>query len=348
MNKNRETLMKFISAQNQKVQDDISKQGYKDNSPYRNNPFNIIQGTPQGTSITMDGVSKRLYATDGQTSKILEPDSGTHFFSGPEVKEIALAKYGGLLNKTITCSNCGWEWKAADGGSDVMDCHKCGGKGLIKAQEGLTTTIKKNVEEEGLEYLNKVKDWYNSYTNSPRYKENLIKSGYEDPQAIIDRRLLNISNTGFRHDENRLGTYYNNIANRIHYSPIKDQINFPGDDIDTTLAHEFGHSSVDIGDRFLQALKVNYNKYDFDQLIKRKRKKIKYAAGAHENYADQKAIQYEAEKQGLYKAGYDEFTEEILDKLKDSGIKQRALKHYSKEDLIWLLNNIAQVDPGNT
>jgi len=344
MNKNRETLMKFISAQNQKVQDDISKQGYKDNSPYRNNPFNIIQGTPQGTSITMDDVSKRLYATDGQTSKILEPNSGTHFFSGPEVKEIALAKYGGLLNKTITCSNCGWEWKAADGGSDVMDCHKCGGKGLIKAQEGLTTTIKKNVEEEGLEYFNKVKDWYNSYTNSPGYLENLKKSGYKDPQAIIDRRLANISNTGFRHDENRLGTYYNNRANRIHYSPIKDQINFPGDDIDTTLAHEVGHSSVDIADGFLQGFKPNYNKYDFDQLIKRKRKKIKYAADADENYADQKAIQYEAEKQGLYKAGYDEFTEEIFDKLKDSGFKERALKHYSKEDLIWLLNNIAQND----
>jgi hypothetical protein len=344
MNKNRETLMKFISAQNQKVQNDISKQGYKDNSPYRNNPFNIIQGTPQGTSITMKGVSTPLIGIDEYGNKQYMQPGQEYQFPGSQVTETRVAKYGGLLNKTITCSNCGWEWKGADGGSDVMDCHKCGGKGLIKAQEGLTTTIKKNVEEEGLEYLNKVKDWYNSYTNSPRYKENLIKSGYEDPQAIIDRRLLNISNTGFRHDENRLGTYYNNRANRIHYSPIKDQINFPGDDIDTTLSHEVGHSSVDIADGFLQGFKPNYNKYDFDQLIKRKKKNIKNAADADENYADQKAIQYEAEKQGLYKAGYGEFTEEIFDKLKNSGIKERALKHYSKEDLIWLLNNIAQND----
>jgi hypothetical protein len=43
---------------------------------------------------------------------------------------------GGLLDKTIKCGNCGWEWKAADGGSDVMDCHKCGGEGLVKAQNG--------------------------------------------------------------------------------------------------------------------------------------------------------------------------------------------------------------------
>jgi hypothetical protein len=330
MNKNRETLMKFISAQNQKVQDDISKQGYKDNSPYRDNPFNIIQGTPQGTSITMDGVSKRLYATDGQTSKILEPNSGTHFFSGPTVKEIALAKYGGLLNKTITCSNCGWSWKAADGGSDVMDCHKCSGKGLIKAQEGL-------------EYFNQVKDWYNKYTNSPGYKENLIKSGYEDPQAIIDRRLANINNTKFKHRENRLGSYYNNKSNKILYSPIKDQMNFPGDGPDAILAHEVGHSSIDIGDGFFQGFKPNYNEYDYKQLKKRN-KNPKISRGAHENYADQKALQYEAEKQGLYKAGYDEFTKEILDKLDYSDLKERALRNYSEEDLIWLLNNVAQSD----
>jgi hypothetical protein len=139
MNKNRETLMKFISAQNQKVQDDISKQGYKDDSPYRDNPFNIIQGTPQGTPITMDGVSKRLYATDGKIGKILEPNSGTHFFSGPQVKEIALAKYGGLLNKTIKCSNCGWSWKAADGGNDVSTCHKCGNENIIMQNGGLVS-----------------------------------------------------------------------------------------------------------------------------------------------------------------------------------------------------------------
>jgi DNA-directed RNA polymerase subunit RPC12/RpoP len=56
---------------------------------------------------------------------------------------------GGLLDKKIKCGNCGWEWKAADGGSDVMDCHKCGGKGLVKAQTGgekkwLGNTLDKN------------------------------------------------------------------------------------------------------------------------------------------------------------------------------------------------------------
>ena len=43
---------------------------------------------------------------------------------------------GGLLDKTMECNSCGWEWKAADGGADVSTCHKCGGSALPKAQDG--------------------------------------------------------------------------------------------------------------------------------------------------------------------------------------------------------------------
>ena len=45
-------------------------------------------------------------------------------------------KGGGLLNKTMACNSCGWEWKAADGGNDVSTCHKCGSSALPKAQDG--------------------------------------------------------------------------------------------------------------------------------------------------------------------------------------------------------------------
>jgi hypothetical protein len=43
---------------------------------------------------------------------------------------------GGLLSKTIKCPDCSWEWKAADGGSDITTCHKCGGEARMKNQEG--------------------------------------------------------------------------------------------------------------------------------------------------------------------------------------------------------------------
>jgi hypothetical protein len=43
---------------------------------------------------------------------------------------------GALLTKKVTCKKCGWAWDAADGGDDVTTCHKCGGQGLVHAQDG--------------------------------------------------------------------------------------------------------------------------------------------------------------------------------------------------------------------
>jgi len=41
---------------------------------------------------------------------------------------------GGLLSRTVTCSNCGHSWKGVDGGMDPLTCHKCGG--MIKMKQG--------------------------------------------------------------------------------------------------------------------------------------------------------------------------------------------------------------------
>ena len=30
------------------------------------------------------------------------------------------------IDKTITCKNCGWQWKKSEGGPDMYFCHKCG------------------------------------------------------------------------------------------------------------------------------------------------------------------------------------------------------------------------------
>ena len=50
-------------------------------------------------------------------------------------------KYGGgLLSKTVSCSNCGHSWKGVEGGIDPLNCHKCGG--LVKMQRA--GEVKKN------------------------------------------------------------------------------------------------------------------------------------------------------------------------------------------------------------
>ena len=70
--------------------DDVSRQGYKSNSPYRNNPYLIIN-SPKGV-ITMDNVKKPLVVKDLQynETKVLLPNSGNHSFKGNKMLEIPI------------------------------------------------------------------------------------------------------------------------------------------------------------------------------------------------------------------------------------------------------------------
>jgi len=49
-------------------------------------------------------------------------------------KAAKVMKKGGMSSKSVTCPNCGWSWDLADGGSDALTCHKCGG--IAKMQMG--------------------------------------------------------------------------------------------------------------------------------------------------------------------------------------------------------------------
>ena len=70
------------------MKDDISKQGYKSNSPYRNSPYLVIS-SPKGV-ITMDNVNKPLLVKDLQygDTRLLQPNSGDHFFKGNKMLEV--------------------------------------------------------------------------------------------------------------------------------------------------------------------------------------------------------------------------------------------------------------------
>ena len=101
----------------------FSTEGYRMDSPDVNNYQNII---PSG-SITMkekDGSPLRkgpIHGIDNLGNEQVMYPGFDYQFPGTEVTETLMAKMGGaLLDKTIKCGNCGWEWKAADGGSDIM------------------------------------------------------------------------------------------------------------------------------------------------------------------------------------------------------------------------------------
>ena len=62
----------------------------------------------------------------------------TNYRMQPELEqpEDFMRKGGALLTKKVTCKKCGWKWDAKDGGNDITTCHKCGGQGLVHAQDG--------------------------------------------------------------------------------------------------------------------------------------------------------------------------------------------------------------------
>ena len=116
----------------------FSTEGYKKNSPDVNNPYNIIDSG----SITMEGVDFPVMGTDNLGNSQMMTPGNNYQFPGDQVFEIPMAKRGGgLLDKTMECNNCGWKWKAADGGADVSTCHKCGGSALPKAQDGVEFSV---------------------------------------------------------------------------------------------------------------------------------------------------------------------------------------------------------------
>jgi hypothetical protein len=87
-------------------------------------------------NITMQGVPYPVFGVGSNGQKqMMYPEQEYNFGGASYVDEYPMMKNGGgLLSKTVSCSNCGWSWKAVEGGHDPLNCHKCGG--TIKMQDG--------------------------------------------------------------------------------------------------------------------------------------------------------------------------------------------------------------------
>lgn len=73
----------------------FSTDGYKRNSPDVNNPFNIIKGNQDGTSITMQDVDFPVLGIDTLGNQQVMMPENNYQFSGDKVFEIPMAKNGG-------------------------------------------------------------------------------------------------------------------------------------------------------------------------------------------------------------------------------------------------------------
>ncbi len=104
---------------------------------------------------------------------------------------------GGLLSRTVTCSNCGHSWKGVTGGMDPLTCHNCGGMikmksgGLIKAEGG--TEVKcgpgqvnidgKCVNITSQEYKDAYAKGIGSYQKFDKVLNKWITTTQDDPDA---------------------------------------------------------------------------------------------------------------------------------------------------------------------
>lgn len=79
---------------------------------------------------------------------------------------------GGLLSRSVSCSNCGHSWQAIDGGLDPLSCHKCGG--MVKMQVGgqRAPIYTENLRDPRLRSYNDSLSMYKSTLNLDRMMYN--------------------------------------------------------------------------------------------------------------------------------------------------------------------------------
>ena len=213
-----------------------------------------------------------------------------------------------------------------------------------------------------------VKDFISNYINSPKFKERLTSSNYNNVEDQVIKRSNNIDNTNYIEQEetpglletfdkmyndkpySTSGSKYDERLNTVIYDKKQD-IDY-GIGKNSVIAHEYGHAALD-GTPEVGATPSSPNKrfllnnYDSNELTSRLRKykgQTQHDLNPIENKSDLDAFRFELSQQGIYDAGKEDITKDILKKGKDSFFKKRLLKNYKEEDLIWLMNNIASID----
>ena len=211
-----------------------------------------------------------------------------------------------------------------------------------------------------------VVSWTKEYVSSPKYKERITNAGYNNPDEQIARRLQNLENVNIVDTSNPRGTVYKPSKNTIEtgypedlqYYNIHKNLYPTKPELDSIIAHELGHSETNRQGSATSLL----NKRDREELKNRLRPgsdedlevyingELKHDRSKHniipeENKSDLNSFRYDL--RNMYDAGNEEFTEEYLKNSPDSFAKERLLKNYSPEDLIWLMNNVAQNKESN-
>jgi len=201
-------------------------------------------GKPNLSQIIEANKDKTSHITRKAKSSLPKEKFGGGMF--PEYHSYApprMANGGGLLSRTVTCSNCGWSWKAVDGGSDPMTCHKCGG--MIKMQQGGSMPrfdeggpgddVVAN-EAKAKEFL---RNWYTGRAELPQFKD------------VATARLKTLNDLNYKFASGSDNKAHDQIAyfpveggKNIYLTDPKDP-NFNADGLGIlpeVIAHEYTHA----------------------------------------------------------------------------------------------------------
>lgn len=202
------------------------------------------------------------------------------------------------------------------------------------------------------------KEYFQNYLRSPKFIERRSNSGDTSPRSTaIDRmnRIEDVEITEQNGSPNMIGQFVNNITDTPYstngsvYRSDIDSIIYDKEDSsklgvpkDQIIAHEYGHAAVDNDKEFVS----NLNQFELDNIKSRlntNKHMSKHDLKPEELKSDLDALRYLYYKNGIYNAGKEDFNEDLLNQIEDNNfIKKRLLKNTkSKEDLIWLMNNIA-------
>lgn len=103
-------------------------------------PLRQYSGSPVYSPGAGSGMRSALVGFSDKMGNItyIKPEDYQRFavpqYAQDYIKSLDKKRGGGSLDRTVTCSSCGWSWKFSDGGKDPVTCHKCGGQ--IKMKNG--------------------------------------------------------------------------------------------------------------------------------------------------------------------------------------------------------------------
>lgn len=225
------------------------------------------------------------------------------------------------------------------------------------------------------------KNYLELYLQSPVYLERLKNQGYPNPKNVANSRLNNLRETGVYYqdpndnfleesyrklsgymDANQMGSMHNPRNKKITINEKRDREHIGKQGFynrDATEAHELSHAidagfpsnTADEAQLFRRLigseLDEDFRYEDREDMIRKKEyNDLPHDFLPKENKADINALRYILYKNGIYDTTKDgEFKKEHLDKIKNNDfIKKRLKNNYKDEDLIWLMNKIAQND----